>query len=156
MYDWICFVFFSSRRRHTRCALVTGVQTCALPIFSSTAPLLTSTTGCGSAESDCWAVADTATAQQSAPARPSASRFALGRYCSQGMQAATPIQGKAGEAGCGIGGGPQDLWDPSDLPGPHRGAKVGHHPHQVGECKNSGRGKTVVGGGRRGGARRTK
>src|SRR3546814_10167526 len=27
----ICF-FFSSRRRHTRCALVTGVQTCALPI----------------------------------------------------------------------------------------------------------------------------
>src|SRR3546814_9114356 len=27
------FFFFSSRRRHTRCALVTGVQTCALPIF---------------------------------------------------------------------------------------------------------------------------
>src|SRR3546814_18354417 len=25
--------FFSSRRRHTSCALVTGVQTCALPIF---------------------------------------------------------------------------------------------------------------------------
>src|SRR3546814_1577867 len=29
-----CF-FFSSRRRHTRCALVTGVQTCALPISCS-------------------------------------------------------------------------------------------------------------------------
>src|SRR3546814_10481889 len=36
---YICFIglsplsfFFSSRRRHTRCALVTGVQTCALPI----------------------------------------------------------------------------------------------------------------------------
>src|SRR3546814_9860302 len=34
---WCCIVnvvvcFFSSRRRHTRCALVTGVQTCALPI----------------------------------------------------------------------------------------------------------------------------
>src|SRR3546814_8909770 len=28
-----CF-FFSSRRRHTRCALVTGVQTCALPILT--------------------------------------------------------------------------------------------------------------------------
>src|SRR3546814_8687556 len=28
-----CFFFFSSRRRHTRCALVTGVQTCALPIL---------------------------------------------------------------------------------------------------------------------------
>src|SRR3546814_8928470 len=27
------FVFLSSRRRHTRCALVTGVQTCALPIL---------------------------------------------------------------------------------------------------------------------------
>src|SRR3546814_3627255 len=29
----ILYFFFSSRRRHTRCALVTGVQTCALPIF---------------------------------------------------------------------------------------------------------------------------
>src|SRR3546814_3860797 len=29
----MCFFFFSSRRRHTRCALVTGVQTCALPIW---------------------------------------------------------------------------------------------------------------------------
>src|SRR3546814_6626612 len=29
--------FFSSRRRHTRCALVTGVQTCALPISSEPA-----------------------------------------------------------------------------------------------------------------------
>src|SRR3546814_2241644 len=28
--------FFSSRRRHTRCSLVTGVQTCALPISSAT------------------------------------------------------------------------------------------------------------------------
>src|SRR3546814_2860356 len=34
----MCF-FFSSRRRHTRCALVTGVQTCALPIYL-TGPLL--------------------------------------------------------------------------------------------------------------------
>src|SRR3546814_9441556 len=30
-YLYLLF-FFSSRRRHTRCALVTGVQTCALPI----------------------------------------------------------------------------------------------------------------------------
>src|SRR3546814_21188701 len=29
-------LFFSSRRRHTRCALVTGVQTCALPIYTVT------------------------------------------------------------------------------------------------------------------------
>src|SRR3546814_3170743 len=31
----VCIFFFSSRRRHTRCALVTGVQTCALPIYIS-------------------------------------------------------------------------------------------------------------------------
>src|SRR3546814_3522641 len=31
--------FFSSRRRHTRCALVTGVQTCALPIWPGTVGL---------------------------------------------------------------------------------------------------------------------
>src|SRR3546814_2793857 len=30
-FHFILF-FFASRRRHTRCALVTGVQTCALPI----------------------------------------------------------------------------------------------------------------------------
>src|SRR3546814_7913340 len=29
----VFFLFFSSGRRHTSCALVTGVQTCALPIF---------------------------------------------------------------------------------------------------------------------------
>src|SRR3546814_4733827 len=33
MSDCFLFFFFSSRRRHTRCALVTGVQTCALPIL---------------------------------------------------------------------------------------------------------------------------
>src|SRR3546814_20829934 len=40
---WFCFClvvvfFFSSRRRHTRCALVTGVQTCALPIYAMSVP----------------------------------------------------------------------------------------------------------------------
>src|SRR3546814_4019993 len=35
MLDFYTLFFFSSRRRHTRCALVTGVQTCALPIFLS-------------------------------------------------------------------------------------------------------------------------
>src|SRR3546814_7925663 len=29
----VLLFFFSIRRRHTRCALVTGVQTCALPIY---------------------------------------------------------------------------------------------------------------------------
>src|SRR3546814_7680376 len=32
----MCIFFVSSRRRHTRCALVTGVQTCALPICERT------------------------------------------------------------------------------------------------------------------------
>src|SRR3546814_9143227 len=37
VFSFFClflFFFFSSRRRHTMCALVTGVQTCALPIYS--------------------------------------------------------------------------------------------------------------------------
>src|SRR3546814_1332677 len=34
----MCGLFFSSTRRHTRCALVTGVQTCALPISIRTEP----------------------------------------------------------------------------------------------------------------------
>src|SRR3546814_7949693 len=39
---FLCFcfgmmLFISSRRRHTRCALVTGVQTCALPISAEAA-----------------------------------------------------------------------------------------------------------------------
>src|SRR3546814_755266 len=36
VFGFLCF-FFSSRRRHTRCALVTGVQTCALPIWEVSA-----------------------------------------------------------------------------------------------------------------------
>src|SRR3546814_9171682 len=35
VFVFFFFFFFSSRRRHTRCALVTGVQTCALPIFAA-------------------------------------------------------------------------------------------------------------------------
>src|SRR3546814_10372854 len=34
------YFFFSSRRRHTRCALVTGVQTCALPICQAIEEIL--------------------------------------------------------------------------------------------------------------------
>src|SRR3546814_1096351 len=33
-YVYKSLFLFSSRRRHTSCALVTGVQTCALPISS--------------------------------------------------------------------------------------------------------------------------
>src|SRR3546814_9423422 len=36
----VVIFFFSSRRRHRRCALVTGVQTCALPISALQGPLM--------------------------------------------------------------------------------------------------------------------
>src|SRR3546814_389323 len=38
--SWLFVVFFSSRRRHTICALVTVVQTCALPILTSRTALI--------------------------------------------------------------------------------------------------------------------
>src|SRR3546814_4720023 len=45
-YTSLILFFFSSRRRHTRCALVTGVQTCALPICATNAfPFRLDTTG---------------------------------------------------------------------------------------------------------------
>src|SRR3546814_2369256 len=46
---------FSSRRRHTRCALVTGVQTCALPI--SAAAALGAAAGCQLIVNDYWKLA---------------------------------------------------------------------------------------------------
>src|SRR3546814_10044000 len=47
------FVFFvSSRRRHTRCALVTGVQTCALPISMRCAWALPKLPGTGAPSTD--------------------------------------------------------------------------------------------------------
>src|SRR3546814_1403019 len=39
--------FFSGRRRHTRCALVTGVQTCALPISAKESGILLGAAGDG-------------------------------------------------------------------------------------------------------------
>src|SRR3546814_2397245 len=41
-----CF-FVSSRGRHTSCALVTGVQTCALPIYGTSDVLTGTSLGCG-------------------------------------------------------------------------------------------------------------
>src|SRR3546814_9399890 len=43
---FVCYIFFfSSRRRHTRCALVTGVQTCALPICKRPASAVNAAVG---------------------------------------------------------------------------------------------------------------
>src|SRR3546814_2797117 len=44
--------FFSSRRRHTRCALVTGVQTCALPICMLAAESIAAAIADGKAHSE--------------------------------------------------------------------------------------------------------
>src|SRR3546814_1467488 len=71
LYDVICyywflylsFFFFSSRRRHTRCALVTGVQTCALPIWKNWQPWEAYTNG---AYLRYWARAQTASKNPSA------------------------------------------------------------------------------------------
>src|SRR3546814_10676891 len=50
-----CFVFFfSSRRRHTSCALVTGVQTCALPILLSSEPPSPDPCGLETSSCDAW------------------------------------------------------------------------------------------------------
>src|SRR3546814_1797739 len=46
--------FFASRRRHTRCALVTGVQTCALPICVYVAVTMQATGECPPRMSSRW------------------------------------------------------------------------------------------------------
>src|SRR3546814_1905782 len=50
------FFFVSSRRRHTRCALVTGVQTCALPISCRNGKMAGPTTCGGGPSLECQAV----------------------------------------------------------------------------------------------------
>src|SRR3546814_10463832 len=42
---YLFLFFFSSRRRHTSCALVTGVQTCALPIYPELAQIILDESG---------------------------------------------------------------------------------------------------------------
>src|SRR3546814_7639686 len=50
LVDVVVLLVCSSRRRHTSCALWTGVQTCALPIWpAETAALLTRLTNSGGA-----------------------------------------------------------------------------------------------------------
>src|SRR3546814_19961225 len=73
--------FLSSRRRHTRCALVTGVQTCALPISPSPRrpPVLP---GCATARSGrrrrCW---DRRAAHRPRPAIRRSEERRVGKEC---------------------------------------------------------------------------
>src|SRR3546814_8930110 len=65
-----CVFFFSSRRRHTRCALVTGVQTCALPICNSVDTPFTITPDDGTVEGDVVVNATTITVNYTANNAP--------------------------------------------------------------------------------------
>src|SRR3546814_11522984 len=77
------FVFLSSRRRHTRCALVTGVQTCALPILTGV-PGLEHVKGLSAADladdDPVWSQPQGGTDQirHGDDARPGAQRHAIG------------------------------------------------------------------------------
>src|SRR3546814_3725298 len=80
MYCHLCVIFFfSSRRRHTRCALVTGVQTCALPISRLTTrksrPPDPNTTTPGSTESV------TPLPPTAAPSPPRSEERRVGKEC---------------------------------------------------------------------------
>src|SRR3546814_9994795 len=90
---FFCYVFFSSRRRHTSCALVTGVQTCALPIC----------------------VIQIGLAMQSYNAIRSVTaetaRFALVQY----QQGNEPTNAQIRAQALGIADGPPYLLDPNDL-----------------------------------------
>src|SRR3546814_7447619 len=65
---YLYLFFFSIRRRHTRCALVTGVQTCALPISGPVAA-----TGESAAASSGWSADDDGAASVVSDAAGSAS-----------------------------------------------------------------------------------
>src|SRR3546814_8587642 len=93
-----CF-FFSSRRRHTRCALVTGVQTCALPIFRS-----------GCLDATCRTVALACPHERRHAASPTC--FAAGcvinaQHCACGLSSAVVgvdcRQTPGGPSSCGLG-----------------------------------------------------
>src|SRR3546814_6211437 len=70
------FCFFSSRRRHTRCALVTGVQTCALPISAIPATAALALAGRGIAVSGIETLEMTALDQEQLSQLVEASPFA--------------------------------------------------------------------------------
>src|SRR3546814_1426768 len=83
---YLCrYFFFSSRRRHTRCALVTGVQTCALPILGEVGGEV-GPRAVGLPERPIDVVAEPGRAEQRLrPGFPILGRFALGRLEHSGI-----------------------------------------------------------------------
>src|SRR3546814_13627533 len=61
----LMYFFFSSRRRHTRCALVTGVQTCALPISAPGSAFAIAAADAENSEGDAGSTAFTFTVTRS-------------------------------------------------------------------------------------------
>src|SRR3546814_5861635 len=84
MSDMLCVFVFASRRRHTRCALVTGVQTCALPISSVVSIIMTVFRNAAAHRT---ALPFTSCRESSVP----------GRACARPHRPATAVQGEQGE-----------------------------------------------------------
>src|SRR3546814_11208428 len=116
-----CF-FFSSRRRHTRCALVTGVQTCALPIsliHRSSIPYLLSRTRIGSASTRATF----------------AGRSGLSRYITVATTKPAAARQNAGAMNpfCATLTGPCHSESPITAP-PSPGRETSIHPRPEGRC----------------------
>src|SRR3546814_7903104 len=91
----IFLFFFSSRRRHTRCALVTGVQTCALPI-SAVVWMVPDSFGLGTSDLAAIATLAPSRAARSAIARPMPREAPV-------MKRVLPLRSGIGGWGFGIG-----------------------------------------------------
>src|SRR3546814_12616374 len=144
VFDCLMFfvlsLFFSSRRRHTRCALVTGVQTCALPIFCRSFPRSESrsTTSSPTAPSSTATLAAVAIAMiVPTPARANSSDIDLHHAVHPHIAAndnhrAHPEEdatGRRREHGCHVGG-----------VGELHGQPKGRHQHGEHQGKEEGRG----------------
>src|SRR3546814_10451116 len=74
----LCIFFCSSRRRHTSCALVTGVQTCALPISLGAISVCLLIQGCGRTNHpirDCSRQSVAVSNRDAIPSAPSRARW---------------------------------------------------------------------------------
>src|SRR3546814_18697870 len=128
LYDYLTF-FFSSRRRHTRCALVTGVQTCALSI----SPPLPIKTGIriGSSKS---ATIGMLAAKSSPTLRQTTLQLAPTRCCSVSHQRApstmlSPHRSEESRVGNESGRTCSSRWPPSHSKKQKINSHNNHHPH---------------------------
>src|SRR3546814_11310680 len=103
-----CLFFFSSRRRHTRCALVTGVQTCALPISSDASESLRSNFEAGGravADAESSGAPDSAAASESSSVTATPPDWEKSLQRSQRVSHAVQTTAHAVRSGDAHGGG---------------------------------------------------